>query len=75
LKIKLSIPNPTASAHLMHLSADLRIGKAFGFEFALLVGHRLRSKVSGKAGVKIEKKLSIEFFAKARMKLGASFHS
>jgi hypothetical protein len=55
LNIKLSIPNPTTSAHLVHLSANLCIGEAFGFEVALLIGHRPRSKVSGKAGAKIEK--------------------
>jgi hypothetical protein len=54
------------------LSANLHIGEAFGFKVALLIGCRPRSKVSRKAGAKIEK-MSIELFAKVRIKLGALF--
>jgi hypothetical protein len=72
LKIKLSIPNPATSAHLMHLSAQLHTGEAFGFEAAFLIGCRLRSKVSRKVRAKIEN-AEYFFFAKVRMKLGASF--
>jgi hypothetical protein len=39
LKIKLSIPNPTTSAHLVHLSAELRIGEAFGFNYLMVMNH------------------------------------
>ena len=55
MNIKLSIPNPTTSAHLVHLSANLRIGEVFGFKVALLIGRRPRSKVSRKAIAKVEK--------------------
>ena len=38
LRSKLSIPNPAASAHLVHLFAQLRTGEVFGFGVVSCVG-------------------------------------
>jgi hypothetical protein len=49
LKIKNSIPNPTASAHLAHFfSTQSRIGEAFGFKVTSLFGRRPRSQRVGR---------------------------